>query len=225
MAAQAAGEKGRLILTFEVALPLGALAFYLYDSALLLHDNELLFYRRGRHWDAVSGSDWVIFRRRVCFPAPFMPWSPVLRAFWSSAPPGNTEPTDWPSAQFMAALRPFQVLCTLLLLLLAVALPVASLTLGSGFVLLGVFAVYYLLVIAALVLLFLRRSRLKLTNRAYWSIAIDTFACAPFAVNLVRRMTLRQTLAADARVYAESHLPAAARERLAATVERKREVP
>ncbi len=213
-----------MILTFEVALPLGALAFYLYDSMLLVHDNELLLHRSGRRWFATQGSDWVLFGRRVCFPAPLMAWAPVLRAFWST-PRREATSTDWPSPDYLRALRPFQVLCTVLLVLLVVALPIASLAFGSGLVLLAVFAAYYLLVITALVWLFFRRARLGLATRAYWSLAVDCIACAPFAANLVRRVTLHHTLAGDALAYAEAHLRPDSLSQLQASVARKQAAP
>jgi hypothetical protein len=166
----------------------------------------------------VLGSDWVLFRKRVCFPALLAPWATVRLAYAASPRATAEIPDDWPDPEFERALRPFRIFCTVLSTLLLVALPVASLAFGSGVVLLTVFGAYYALVLAMLAWLFPRRTRVGLATKAYWSLAIDVFACAPFAANLVRRITLRRPLARDAMAYAAAHLPAesvaALRERL-----------
>lgn len=206
-----------MILTFEIALPLGAIAFYVYDSALLLHGNELLFVRARHRWRAVGGSNLVLLGKRACLPALLQPWALVFRTFWSAnAVQAEPAVAAWPSAQLLLALRPLRIIASVLLFLLVGALPVASLAFGSGLLLLGVFALYYLLVIVALALAFGRRDALGLQGRAYWSVALDAFACAPFAVNLVHRITLRQAVPIDAIAFRDAWLQPAERDRATA---------
>lgn len=202
-----------MILTFEIALPLGAIAFYVYDCVLLLHGNELLFVRAARRWRPVGGSNLVLLGKRACLPALLQPWALVFRTFWSAALVRNDASTAWPQAQLLRALLPLRAITSGLLILLVAALPVASLAFGSGLLLLGVFALYYLLVIVALLLVFVRRQALGLQGRAYWSVALDAFACAPFAVNLVHRITLRQTVPVDAVAFRDAYLQPAERAR------------
>jgi hypothetical protein len=205
-----------------VALPLGAIAFYLYDSVLLLHDNEMLFVRRRRDWHAVDGGDLVLLGKRVCMPAPLMPWAPVLRAWWLTRAEAvrATEDAGLP-AQYLRALQPLQIACTLLLVLLLVALPAASIGFGSATMMLGVFLAYYVTLIAAVLVLFARRQRLGLDARACWGVTLDVVACAPFGVNLVRRLTLRQRLSGDALGQAAALLPAPEHARVLARVKRR----
>jgi hypothetical protein len=210
-----------LILTFEIALPLGAIAFYVYDSVLLVHGNELLFVRVRRRWHAVGGSNLVLLGKRACLPALLQPWALVFRTFWSAKVVRADLPLVWPTAELLRALRPLRVIASALLVLLVGALPAASLAFGSGLLLLGVFALYYLLVIVALALTFARREVLGLQGRAYWSVALDAFACAPFAVNLVHRITLRQNVPIDAIAFRDAWLAPAERTRATALLQER----
>ncbi|MET0292838.1 MAG: hypothetical protein ABW136_10785 [Steroidobacteraceae bacterium] len=187
-------------LPFEIGLPLGALAFYVYDSALLLHDDELIFVRQGRRWHATTGSEFVLFGKRVCLPAPLMPWCALVRSTWRMTDESQAIAT-MPAIATSRALLPLKMIGTTLLALLIFALPYASLVLKSGLLMLAVFAVYYALLFVALAYAFVRRVALGLTGRAYWTTALDVLACPPFAVNFVRRITLRQELEGDALAY------------------------
>jgi hypothetical protein len=188
---------------------------------LLVHGNELLFVHARRRWHAVGGSNLVLLGKRACLPALLQPWALVFRTFWSAKAVRADLPLVWPSAEFLRALRPLRVIASALLILLVGALPVASLAFGSGLLLLGVFALYYLLVIVALALTFARREALGLQGRACWSVALDAFACAPFAVNLVHRITLRQAVPIDAIAFRDGWLAPAERTRATALLQER----
>jgi GB virus C genotype envelope len=99
--------------------------------------------------------------------------------------------------EFLRLLRPLQYLVWALLLLLIAALPLVSWRYGAGPHMLAVFVAYYLVLLAALLLVFLRRTQLGLSNRAFGGLMFDVCACAPFGVNLVSKLTLRRSLAVD----------------------------
>ena len=54
--------------SFEVALPLGAIGFYLFDSTMLLYGNELVFIRQRARWNVTGGLDLFLFGNRICTP-------------------------------------------------------------------------------------------------------------------------------------------------------------
>jgi hypothetical protein len=190
--------------SFEQLLPLGALMFYVYDCGMLLYDNELLFLRSARRWRVEPGSRHLLLRRRVCLPGFLQPWLAIYRLNWSDVklPRGRDAAVGGDIG--LDGLLPLQLLCAGMLFLLLPVLPLVSLGYGAGWVLLAVFALYYLLIVVALTLIWWRRRQWSLGPRAFASVALDSLACAPFAANLVRRVTLRQQCPADGVVLASA---------------------
>jgi hypothetical protein len=199
----------------ELWLPLGAIAFHLYDATQALWHNEVLFERAGGRWRLVADSSLRRWGRRLVLPNPFAPRRPLFRVAWSIAdtrPAGDNDLTS-----FFAALRPLGVICQLLMLLLLALWPLCWI-LGAGLAVLALFALYYLLVIAALVLVYLRRKALALSTRSWWSLAFDVLACAPFAINIVRKLSLRHGIAGNPVDFAAGHFDGETRAALAALV-------
>lgn len=176
----------------EVLLPVGAIALYLYDSVQGLYGDELVFERRRRGWMASAGSDFLFAGRRPYLPNPFAPDAPMFRVSWDRAQDqGTLGPAEADALAGALCLPAWLV--RLQFLLLVLALPVVSIALGAGRMLLAVFALYYLLSAVALVLLARRRAALRLTGRQVALLAFESIACAPFAINLVRKVGLLQS--------------------------------
>lgn len=194
------------MIAFEYALPAGALALYLHDCCMLLYANALLCVGSRGRWRIVIGSALTLFGKRVCLGAPFQPWVMMFHGTWSEERVPAAPPQEWPAAQFSAALLPVRVLATLLLVLL-LALPVIVLV-GEQVAqrLLLTFAIYYVLIVISLTVIFLRRNALALRPRQFWMLSFDVIACAPFAVNLVRKVSLLQPLPGDPILFTRVHL-------------------
>jgi hypothetical protein len=178
----------------ELWLPLGAIAFHLYDATQALWHNEVLFERAGSRWRIAADSPVRRWGRRMVLPNPFTPQRPLFRVAWSM---GDTRPaSDTDLTPFFRALRPLGVICQLLMVMLLALWPLCWI-LGAGLTVLALFAAYYVLVIVALVIVFRRRRALALDTRGFWSLVFDVLACAPFAINIVRRLSLRLGLAGN----------------------------
>jgi hypothetical protein len=119
-------------------------------------------------------------------------------------------------------LRPIGLIALLLAWLL-VLLPLVSWTLGTGITLLAVFALYYVLVIVALVFVLRRRAVLQLSGSACASLVFDALACAPFATNLVRKIAMRRGLDGDPVAFAGARFEQPEREALRQLLLRKLE--
>jgi hypothetical protein len=199
----------------ELWLPLGAIAFHLYDATLGLWHNEVLFERAGDRWHIRGESPVRRWGRRMVVPNLLAPQRPLFRVAWSldDARPAS----DADLQPLLRALRPLGVICQLLLLMLLALWPLCW-VLGAGLAVLALFAAYYLLVIVALVLVFRRREPLALTLRGFWSLAFDVLACAPFAINIVRRLSLAHGLAGNPLDFAVARFDAATRSRLATLI-------
>lgn len=194
----------------ELWLPIGAAAFYLYDSCCLLWQNELIF-TRGRRWLVQGGSELRLSARRVFLPNPLLPMRPQFQVQWN-VNETRTQDADSPAA-LLQALRPIGVLNQAQLLILVV-LPLVSWTQGAGIVMLALFLLFYLCTLAALTLAWRRRAACSLSARTFWLLVLDALACAPFAVNLVRKISMRHGITGDPLRFAARNLEPAAREEL-----------
>jgi hypothetical protein len=204
----------------EFWLPLGAAAFYLYDAALLLWQNELV-YTRGQHWLVDGGSQIRLGARRLFLPNPLLPQRPQFLVRWSGNDPRASDADAQVPQALLEALRPIGLL-NLAQLALLIALPIALWIDGAGIAALAVFALFYLLSSVAVVLMFRRRAALGLSLRQCWMQTLDAIACAPFAVNLTRRIALLHGLAGEPLRFAARHFDAPtlaqARELIAARI-------
>jgi hypothetical protein len=181
---------------FEVLLPLGAIGLYLFDSTLLLYSNELLFAPHSGRWSFAMSSSLLLGGRRVCFLNPFTPATPQFRVRWSEADIRHEQEPLPQLDAFLAALGPLRYLVGLLWLLL-LALPVDVFFLGTGVELLALMAAFYAVILAALGFIYARRQALQVSGKAFLALSFDCLACAPFAINLVRKLALRRSLAGN----------------------------
>lgn len=203
---------------YELLLPIGALAFYLYDSAMLLYSNELLLQSRAGAWSFSAGSNFFLFGKRLCMPNPLAPQHALFRLAWSETDRRAAQETPSQLAPFLAALRPLRPLVLILLLLLIAGLPLSGLVFGAGFAMLAVIGAYYLVTIVGLIVVYRRRQALGLTSRDVLATAFDALACPPFAVNLVRKLCMRRGIAGNSLAFSALALAPPQRESLVALV-------
>ena len=172
------------------------LALYLKDCFLLLGHDEAVLVRgwRGR-WRAGFGlRDWQLRRREPYLCHPFKPWEPVLRLRWDAvAGPGATTSVR-AAAPGGPVLGPWVSLAWLLLF---VGLPLAFYGHLGLPVVLTVLAGLYATVAIALVLVWRGRVALGLSGSEFGVLAFEVLACAPYAANLVRRLSLHRAADED----------------------------
>jgi hypothetical protein len=205
----------------ELLLPVGAIAFYLYDSLLWLYGDELVLIRDARRWWSAAGSDWLLLRRRLYLPNPFAPQRPLWRACWSAGTRA-AEPGDLKAlAALQIALRPLGVLVFLEMLLIVCALPVCVYIGLTPLALLVVLGAIYLTALGAVTWIWWHRDALGLTARNCRSLTVDALACPPFAINLVRKISLLGAVRGDLLPQALAVFEPAAFEGLRATLLRR----
>lgn len=180
------------MLSFEALLLYGVLALYLFDSGMLLYANELVFVRdEFAAWRLnCRRIDWLLLGRRPCAPNPLRPDIAVFRVYWLDADQRPREVAGTLDT-LLAALEPLRYLLIALLVLFFVWLPIILILYGSGPQLLGLFAIVYLNIVAILVFIFRNRRLLQVSNGTYLALSFESLACPPFALNLLRKITLR----------------------------------
>lgn len=196
----------------------GIVAFYLYDCALLLYADELVFSRPLRRWRAALGEGATWQGRFLAFPAVFAPGAPVFRAVWSEGGKRRAPATG----RVLAVLRPLRWAAWLLAIALFALVPLALLLHVSQAWLLGLLALIYLPTLLAVVHVARHRVALRLAWGDVATIAFDVLACPPFALNLVRRVTLRCGLSQPVAAFADAVLDDGAKSRLALAMEARR---
>lgn len=197
----------------ELWLPIGAAAFYLYDAALLLWQNELVFTRAGANWRVSGGTEFRIGARRVFLPQPLLAHRPHFLVRWSTTDPQAGQADGEVPDELLRALRPIGAL-NLLQVVLLCALPAVLWTAGAGIGVLLLFGLFYLLTVVALLHAFRSRAALGLSARGFWLQALDVLACAPFAANFARRLALQHGLRGEPLRFASRHFDAPAQTQL-----------
>jgi hypothetical protein len=198
--------------SFELLLPLGAIGFYLLDATILLYGNEVGLESRRGTWRSSTGFDMQVGGRRPFVPSPFAPHGLLFRVRWDARSRRDGLPLD--VADFALRLAPIRVLVSVQAVLLWLVLPALSIGYGAGLPLLLLFAAYYLLTLASLCLMCVRRDVLGLRRWQCAGLALEAVLCAPFAINLVRKVSLARSAELAWIELARKEFPEAARRRL-----------
>jgi hypothetical protein len=191
-----------VILPYELLLVLCAIGLYIFDSSMLMYANEMVLVRKASEWQIVlPGGRWELMRKHPYVPNPFTPHHGLIRATWYPRAENGEGYEGYDKAGLLemeAALRPVQALTLSLLALLLVGLPCALLVVRTQSAFLIALAFIYFNIIFMLAIVFSRRRDFRLANTAFAKLAFDSLACAPLAINMVRRLYLRHGLRSNA---------------------------
>lgn len=185
-------------LQMEFLLVAGVVAFYLQDSMLLLHFDEVVLVRGSGGWSASVGADAQVGGRHPFLPNPLMPGRPVFRAGWLTGG-ADAAAGYWDElGGFVDVLDGFGPGCRLVWLLLLVALPALLFAYPHPMALLALLGLVYATIAGLGLRLWRHRRALGLDGRGVAAMAFEVSCCPPYAINLVRRLSLRRGLHADA---------------------------
>lgn len=180
-------------------LILGIVGFYLFDSAMLLYVNELVIVEKNGKWVVYRPeSGWKMLGKILYVPNPLTPNYSLFCACWliSSAPNEHQEDIE-ALRQFLDELNPLRYMTFSLFVLLLICLPIVLFKFGICLALLLFIGVIYCTISVMLAHIFRQREKLGLSGKTFAKLAFDSLACAPFALNLVRKITLRRSLVGD----------------------------
>lgn len=184
--------------SFEVLLMLGVLGFYLYDSGMLLYVNELMFLKEKCHWSfTYPGTNWWLLGKILYIPNPLAPDIAMFRVYWSESNQLKQDKEEEELEQYLSALFPFQYMVVSLLILFFAVLPFVLFWYGSGPQLLWLFGAIYIIIVAMLVQVYRKRNDLQVSNREFLYLSFESLTCAPFSINILRKLTLHYSQIGD----------------------------
>lgn len=162
---------------------------------MLLSINELLLTQSHKGWFyKFPELSFQLLRKYLLLPNPLTPDVAIFRTSW----PKRSQSIDKTRLDgFVQALEPIQSIIGVLLLLLFIYLPVIALVYGSGAKLLIIFGMTYLFIFVILIYVFNNRDRLCISNSRFVSLAFEAVACPPFALNIVRKISLNYSNIGD----------------------------
>lgn len=201
----------------EFLLVAGILAFYLFDSARLLHFDDLEIAPARGAWRIVPGGTLEVRGRFLHLPNPLWPAGTRFIAGWLH-PAAAIEDAD-AVRNFARGLWPVRAGCMLVAGLVLVAIPLLLLVHRDPAWLLAALAAASLVTLAMLALLFARRKALRLDTRRLLALSAESLLCPPCAPNMYRKLCAWRGWRGDPVAFAAHHLPSAARPALRAGIE------
>jgi hypothetical protein len=179
----------------EVLLVIGMVALYLYDSALLLASNEAVLSGGKKRWGALFGADNVPLRNKEpLIPNPLLPHHPLYRFSWKmeGQSSGSAPPWTPPVNSYARLALPIWFM----FLGLFVLFPLGVFVFGPWVWLAGM-ALFYVNALLALTLVWLNRANYAVGKQRFAALVFECLACPPFALNLVRHLSLQFKPAED----------------------------
>jgi len=177
---------------------------------MLLYVNELVFVEKNGKWMfGRSESGWQMLGKNLYIPSPLTPDYPLFRACWvvSSVPNEHQEDAE-KLRQFLNELNPLRYMTFTLFLLMLIGLPIVIFGFGTSLALLLLLGAIYCTISIILAQIYRKREKLGLSWKTFAKLAFDSLACAPFALNLVRKITLHRSLMGDPICFAHQVLDA-----------------
>lgn len=192
-----------MMLHDQLLLMAAVIGLYLGDSMLLLCHNEIVLQSHRGGFIVSAGAAAELGGRHLFLPNPCCPQRMLVRLSWPDA--GAPERCGSRMQRTTLALKVIAPWTWLLLGLFMLGLPCA-LRFGMDGVLLAWLALTYLTIVAMLLQVFRYRKALNLSRRAVLALAFDALLCAPFAINMIRKISLRQASPASLYTVASSML-------------------
>jgi hypothetical protein len=182
-------------LSYQAELLVIAALLYLYDSSVLLYSNEAILTGAGPlRWSATTGwTGFLIAGRSLCVLNPFTPHLPSFRLRWDfDGLDYDVKDDAW--AALVQEYRVFTPTTWISWGALFVLLPLGMFTAVGAYAVVPALMLSYGSTVLALFQLRRRRAAL-FPGRRLWGFAFECLACPPFAVNIVRRITLAAPIA------------------------------
>lgn len=184
--------------SYELLLLLAAVGFYVYDSAMLLYADELIFRQQWNGcWSFQHAGTTEILGKNPYIPNPLTPGAAILRVSFALPLRAEQDNEEQKLKDFLDELKLVRYLVTALHLLLVIGLPLILFRFRNDESILLFLAATYLAISAMAVELCRLREIARIPANKLIGLVFELFACPPLAINLLRKLTLAKGLTGD----------------------------
>lgn len=192
------------MLSIELMLFLGIFGFYLFDSLLLLHSNEILFLKHKNRWEIIYPKDhFLLLGKSLYIPNPLTPNKLLFRMCWSE--PHNNKNLDFLNRLEIISIE-IRWFILALLVVFFVWLPFELFFSNYRSHLLMVIAIIYLLMGFVFILTYKKRNSLRISRKDIAYLLIESFFCSPLSLNLFRKICAYQCTSMNPLAFAKNEL-------------------
>ena len=196
-------------LSFEALLIVGIFFFYIYDSVILVSSNQLFFIKSLGRWSVSFPSDrWRIMGKMLHIPNPATPYNLLFIASLDE-PSGTSRIKSKEMTSLMANVNYIQIFVMLLMLLMLIVFPLVTYNHGLGSTALIILMLIYLTIIVMICYLYIKKEFYGLSNTNFTALAFESIACPPFALNILRKLSLKCPFQQDPIKFAVKNLDVA----------------
>ena len=188
----------------------GVIGFYIADSFTLAFHNELLLAASSpKRWRYVPRTA-ELAGKYLYVPNLFKPYQLLLKLRWHTDIHAGQSRDELilPVQQLAGALLVLQILVICLALQILLLFPLTIYLYGLGVLSLLLMLLIYSTILSAVVVVFFKRQQFNLSLSAYAKLAFEVLACPPFAINLLRKLGLSQSVTVDGLALVEHLLTA-----------------
>lgn len=179
----------------EALLTAMFVGLYVYDSVLLLYSNEAILTPRGKDgWFVSFGSNRTTLKGKEVY-LPLWPTQPLFRLAWEFEGAATGLSSTWTAKR--DAFTQFVPLIWSLAAFTFGLLPFALFGRRGDLIILLSFMLIYVNVLLIVLLLWFDRHKFDLTGKSFAVMALDLLICPPFALNIIRRLSLRVPVQED----------------------------
>ena len=175
----------------EYLLVICIIGFYLFDSIMLLYGNEVILTESGGKWNLLFPiNNFFILNKALFIPNPLTPYSPLLLLYWTS-PENELDAVDSGALDnFIRALRPLKYMIGILFALMIFAVPIILIRYGAEKKFIILLLTVYINILLIISYIGYYRSELNISVRKYILIIVESLICAPYALNILRKLSL-----------------------------------
>jgi len=180
----------------EAQLLMAVVLFYIYDSCQLLFINEGVIIRHGNRYTAtINKNGLILLGKKLLIPNLLLPHQPIYRLPWESEKIEKTASIDLNADQPLYLWFAFPAYgMAISLFILTPAVYYISGVSENLLWCLGL--IYYFSIVMGVELYFCRKP-LELSNKKAWSLFFECLFCPPFAINIVRKLSLSRKIEND----------------------------